>query len=808
MSSQFIQIRGARQHNLKGVDLDLPKGKLTVITGPSGCGKSSLAFHTLFAEGQRRYLECLGNSARKVLKSLDKPDYDFIEGLSPTVALEQGEIKAPRGTTVGMMAELHDYLRLLYSTIGEPHDPNTGEQLERLTAAEIVTRICALPERSKVILLAPLKVTELESVEYLKDDLRRQGFMRVCIKGQLHELEDDWELSDELSVVVDRLMVREGAESRLADSLEIALQINSAGAGALVQAPEESSWSELSFTTGYHNPVTGFHLPKLEARSFAYTTTSSHCVDCHGSGRIEESDCPTCGGERLQPAFLHVRLPNSTSENLGIAQLTALTVGEIQSYLSTLVIPEVLTTVIDEIRAQLNKRLHFLTEVGLDYLQLDQWASELSAGEYQRLRLASQLGAGLSGVLYVLDEPSRGLHHRDTTRLIKALYHLRDLGNTVVIVEHEPTVILAADWLVDMGPGAGESGGEIRATGTLAEIQANPDSPTGRWLVESTPAIVEPTTKDTERSISISEATLHNLKSVSVEIPVGALTTVEGPSGCGKSSLITKTLAPYALFQLNRAAPFVPQAEITGLEAFQRAVVVDQSPIGRSPRSSPATYTGLFDHIRSLFASLPLSKQRGYQASRFSFNVKGGRCEKCLGSGKIKVELQFLNDAYVTCDSCHGARYNRETLEVRYKGKNISEILNSSVQENHDFFAANPNLAPTLSCLNSVGLGYLRLGQGAHTLSGGEAQRVKIATELQKASAKRGMQESTLYLLDEPTRGLHFMDIEVLTTALRSLLVGDNTIVVIEHNQQFLASADHRIKMGEGGGMHGGRVLP
>lgn len=792
----FIQIRGARQHNLCGVDIDIPKGKMTVITGPSGCGKSSLAFHTLYAEGQRRYLECLGVNAHKVVKGLEKPDFDYIEGLNPTVALQQDEVRVAKGVTVAMMTEVHDYLRLLYATVGIPHDPKTGQALEKLTSGEIVTRLSTYPERTKLILLAPLDVSLISNFEFLKDDLRRQGFVRVAIGSDLYDIDDEWPKGDELSVVVDRLMVRDGAESRIADSLEIALQINDSGAKALIQKPESDSWEELSFTTSFHNPETGFVLSRLDASCFSYASKFAQCPDCEGSGRVEDKLCKSCQGGRLSKEYLSVKLVLG-EQKLGIAELTQQSVEKVSELLQELMYPEVLKSVIEEVLAPLGKRLRFLKEVGLDYLSLAHWGVELSTGEYQRLRLASQLGGGLSGVLYILDEPSRGLHKKDTGRLINALYELRDSGNTVIIVEHDPNLILASDWMIDMGPGAGELGGLILAEGEPKRLINDENSPTGKWLAELSKNTKLPSLFDgVGDKVSIKNATLHNLDGFSADFKVGAMTALTGPSGSGKSSLVMQTLAPYAQFKLHRAAPFIPQAEIEGIQNFSRVVSIDQSSLGRSPRSSPATYTGLFDVIRSLFASLPLSKQRGYNASRFSFNVKGGRCEKCLGSGKIRVPLQFLNDGYVTCDACEGQRYNNETLEVRYKGKSISEVLNGSISQSLELFRNNPKLAPGLESLESVGLGYLRLGQGANTLSGGEAQRVKIATELMKANPdKRRVNESTLYLLDEPTRGLHFMDVEVLVQALRSLLIGRNTVIVIEHHEQFVSHCDFQVEM-------------
>lgn len=809
LRDRFITLRGVRQHNLKEINVDLPKDKLTVITGPSGCGKSSLAFHTLYTEGQRRYLESLGTGAQRTLKGLEKPDYDFIDGLCPTIALKQIENQVPRGTTVAMMTEVYSYLSLLYSTLGVPHDPETGEVLEQLTSAEILTRLCKYPERTKLMLLAPLRGSPTDDLDALKEDLRRQGFMRVARGGKVYELDEEWEEGGDLSVVVDRVLVKEGVSARLADSLEVALTIHPSGVKALLMPPEEEQWQEVSFTTSYHNPRTGFILHRLEASCFRFSSRSSHCRSCTGLGRVDGQKCSTCQGGRLLPDYLAVTL-SAGKEEKGISDLCGQSVEEAEAFISGVSHEGALQSVTEEISSQLLRRLKFLREVGLGYLRLNQWGAELSTGEYQRLRLASQLGSGLSGVLYVLDEPTRGLHASDTVRLIEALYKLRDAGNTVVVVEHEARLIMAADWMIDLGPGAGENGGEILAVGTPQELMQSDHSPTGKWLRKAEEEVSPKASQSVSSYLEIKNACKNNLKQISVKFPIGALSVVDGVSGSGKSSLITDTLAPYALHKLNKGAPFTPEAEILGLEHFHRVVVVDQSPIGRSPRSSAATYTGLLDPLRTLYASLPLSKQRGYSSSRFSFNVKGGRCEKCTGSGKIHVELDFLNDAYVECDACHGARYNRETLDVRYKGRNIAEVLSASITENLAHFKLHPKISTTLEALVSVGLGYLRLGQGAHTLSGGEAQRVKIATELIKgggSEARRGRKEETLYLLDEPTRGLHFMDVDVLGEALRSLLDGKNTIIVIEHNPQFLHYADHRVTLGHGGGEAGGYVV-
>ena len=797
--SECIQIRGARQHNLKSVDIDIPKGKLTVITGPSGCGKSSLAFHTIFAEGQRRYLECLGTRAQSVLRTLDKPEYDYIDGLSPTIALEQTERRPPNGTTVGMLTEVHDYLRLLYAILGKPHDPDTGELLEKLTSPEIVEKLCQLPERSRVVLLAPIQVPAGSDVAFLKDDLRRQGFVRVVVNGEIYDLEDEWEISEDFSVVIDRLAIRDGVASRMADSLEIALRIHSAGAKALIQEPGEEGWQLVSYTTGFHNPKTGYLLPIMDAASFSYSTKYAQCPECRGTGRVEGVTCKSCLGGRLTRDYLNVFLPFEKSSSLGIDDLTNISVNEVLSLLSEIDAPEVLSNVVEDLVEKAQKRLQFLQELGIGYLKLSQWANELSAGEYQRLRIASQLGAGLSGVLYVLDEPSRGLHRDDVQSLVKALHTLRDSGNTVVMVEHDPQLIMESDWLIDMGPRAGELGGAVLASGEPSELMKQAKGATAPWIAQlkGEEEISRPEVKSAQW-LEVSEATLNNLDSISARFPLSKLSVVTGRSGVGKSSLITKTLAPYAQFKLNRGTPFTPEATITGLDYFNRVVTVDQSPIGKSPRSSPATFTGIFDEIRKLYSNLPLSKQRGYKANRFSFNVKGGRCEKCLGMGRIQIELQFLNDAYVQCDACGGTRYNNETLEVRYKGRNIAEVLDASISDNLQHFALNPKISLALESLESVGLGYLRLGQGANTLSGGEAQRVKIATELMKVSVKehtKSYSSKTLFLLDEPTLGLHFSDVEILLTALKSLLIGSNTIIAIEHSEQFCRQADYELEL-------------
>lgn len=921
-----IRIRGARQHNLQNVDVDIPRGKLVVMTGLSGSGKSSLAFHTLYAEGQRRYVESLSAYARQFLDQLDKPEVDSIEGLSPAIAIEQRGAGANPRSIIATATEIHDYLRILYAAAGVPHDPETGERLKRMTSADVVDSLAGRTEGTKVILLAPVGVEAADDVGALLRDLQRQGFVRLRVNGEMLEVDEaegQWpDQVERLEVVVDRLVIREGGESRLADSVETALRICGAEARALLMEPDAKDWQELAFLTSYRNANTGFELPELSPRHFSFNSHVGACETCHGLGtelfcdlnlvvpdqslslnekairlykggakkrswherQVEavaehfgvsgdqpfrelpeefrnalfygtggmkiqmtwekegvevpwnrefegicrnverhyhetESEsvkrnmgrfmasrtCRGCEGRRLRPEYLAVKVDHSSGEGLGIHQFCALPIEEAADWMDGLQVAADREEAVRPVVAEIRKRLGFLTNVGLGYLTLDRSAATLSGGEFQRIRLATQLGAGLAGVLYVLDEPSIGLHPEDNDRLIGALEHLRSLGNTIVVVEHDETMIRAADHLIELGPGAGSHGGRIVAEGTVEEVMGIEDSPTGRWLrgdsvIDATGGALP---LDASGQLVIRGAREHNLKDLTIEIPLGKLVSVTGPSGSGKSTLIDGILRR-SLARSFHSAKAVPGEHdgIDGIEHIGRLVVVDQSPLGRSPRSNPATYSGAFDHIRKLFAQLPLSKQRGYAAGRFSFNVKGGRCEKCQGGGAVRIDMHFLNDVYVTCDSCGGRRYNRETLEVTYKGRNIADVLELTAEEGAELFGKVPKLGPLLRALGEVGLGYIKLGQAANTLSGGEAQRVKLATELAKTST-----EQVLYLLDEPTTGLHHDDVSVLLGVLLQLREAGHSVVVIEHNLDVIAASDWIIDLGPGGGSRGGEVV-
>ena len=912
----YIRIRGARTHNLKNISLDIPRDRLTVITGLSGSGKSSLAFDTLYAEGQRRYVESLSAYARQFLQLMEKPDVDLIEGLSPAISIEQKATSHNPRSTVGTVTEIHDYLRLLFARAGTPHCPDHPEHpLEAQSVAQMVDTVLALPEETRLMILAPVVAGRKGEQLDLIGDLRAQGFVRIRIDGEIHEIDAlpklDKNVRHDIDVVIDRLKTRPDSRQRIAESFETAL----AHAEGRALAVEMDSGNEHLFSARFACPVCSFALAELEPRLFSFNNPAGACPKCDGLGivdffdparvvahpglslasgairgwdrrnqfyfqmlaslaqhykfdietafdelpegirkvvlygsgktriafrylsdagrmtlkehsfegiipnlerRYRETDslavreelskyrathaCPACEGTRLRSEARHVMVGTRN-----LPQLSAMPLASSKAYFDELRLGGHRAQVADKIVSEISSRLQFLINVGLDYLTLDRSADSLSGGEAQRIRLASQIGSGLTGVMYVLDEPSIGLHQRDNDRLLETLKRLRDMGNTVIVVEHDEDAIRAADHVVDMGPGAGEHGGAVIAEGLPTDIVASPDSLTGAFLSGRRKIAIpaKRTEPDGERLLRIRGAAGNNLKSVDVDLPVGLLTCVTGVSGSGKSTLVNDTLYALAARHLyGSSLDPAPHREIDGLAFFDKVINVDQSPIGRTPRSNPATYTGLMTPIRDLFAGVPEAKGRGYGPGRFSFNVKGGRCEACQGDGLIKVEMHFLPDMYVPCDVCHGKRYNRETLEIRYKGKTIFDVLEMTVEQALAFFSAVPAVARKLETLTDVGLGYIRLGQSATTLSGGEAQRVKLALELSKRDTGR-----TLYILDEPTTGLHFADIELLLKVLHRLRDHGNTVVVIEHNLDVIKTADWVIDLGPEGGGGGGQIV-
>ncbi|MGC8520744.1 MAG: excinuclease ABC subunit UvrA [Steroidobacteraceae bacterium] len=919
---QEIRIRGARTHNLKGVDLDLPRERLIVFTGLSGSGKSSLAFDTLYAEGQRRYVESLSAYARQFLSVMDKPEVDHIAGLSPAIAIEQKATTRNPRSTVGTVTEIYDYLRLLFARAGVPRCPVHGQDLTAQTVSQMVDQVLKLPSGSPIALLAPLISDRRGSHEETLRMLTAQGFVRARIDGRLHELDSAPELDPKrkhtIEAVVDRMRVKPDIQQRLAESFETALAL--AGGLARVILLEEPSQSEAPaggewlFSSGQACPICGYSVPPLEPKLFSFNNPLGACPACdglgtqqffdpervvqhpelslaggavrgwdrrnahffhliqslaqhyhfnietpwqdlpaqvrevllHGSGseaitfrygtvggavgkrhpfegilpnlerRYRETDsnavraelarfrgvrtCPQCGGARLSRTARWVFVGEKN-----LPELTGLSIERALEYLSALQLPGWRGEVAGQIVREVLTRLHFLADVGLRYLTLDRSAETLSGGEAQRIRLASQVGSGLTGVMYILDEPSIGLHPRDNRKLLSTLKRLRDLGNTVIVVEHDEEAIREADYVVDLGPGAGAHGGQVVARGTPAQIEQDEASLTGQYLSgrRHIPVPRPRVPRSVQRQIRVRRATGNNLRGVDVDIPLGLLTCVTGVSGSGKSTLIIDTLFNYARQRLTGGGEQpAPCAGIDGLEQIEAVIDIDQSPIGRTPRSNPATYTNLFGTVRELFAAVPEARARGYEAGRFSFNVKGGRCEACQGDGLIRVEMHFLPDVYVPCDLCHGQRYNRETLEIRYRGKNIHEVLQMTVEEALRFFANVPAIVGKLGTLRDVGLSYLHLGQNAATLSGGEAQRVKLSRELAKHTAGR-----TLYILDEPTTGLHFHDVAQLLAVLQRLRDQGNTIVVIEHNLDVIKCADWLIDLGPEGGEGGGRIL-
>ena len=912
-----IQVRGARTHNLKNIDLDIPRDKLVVITGLSGSGKSSLAFDTLYAEGQRRYVESLSTYARQFLSLMEKPDMDHIEGLSPAISIEQKSTSHNPRSTVGTITEIYDYLRLLYARVGEPRCPDHGITLQAQTVSQMVDTVLALPEETKLMLLAPVVRERKGEHLHVIEELRSGGFVRARINGIVTDLDDapvlDKKKKHRIEVVVDRFKVRQDLGIRLAESFETALGLTD---GLATISYMESGDKDISFSARFACPECGHSIDELEPRLFSFNNPAGACSGCdglgvkqyfdeerlilfpesslaegairgwdrrnvyyfhmlkslaehygfdidtpfrelskklqqiilYGSGKQEiafsyindrgdvfkrthtfegilpnmerryrdtESQsvredlskflatqpCPDCHGTRLQRDARHVFM-----DGHDLPSITAMPVGEAELYFGQLKLEGRRGEIADKILKELRARYRFLVDVGLNYLTLNRSAETLSGGEAQRIRLASQIGAGLVGVMYILDEPSIGLHQRDNERLLATLTHLRDMGNSVLVVEHDEDAIRRADHIIDIGPGAGIHGGQVVASGTLQDILNCERSLTGAYLSGAKEISIPQrrTPRDTERLLTLKGATGNNLQSVTLELPLGLLTCITGVSGSGKSSLINSTLYPIAATELNGATTLTPAPfeSITGMEQIDKCIDIDQSPIGRTPRSNPATYTGIFTPVRELFAGTQEARSRGYKPGRFSFNVKGGRCEACQGDGVTKVEMHFLPDIYVPCDICKGRRYNRETLDVRYKGKNIHEVLEMTVEDALMFFEPVPSIARKLQTLMDVGLSYIRLGQAATTLSGGEAQRVKLSRELSKRDTGK-----TLYILDEPTTGLHFEDIKQLLEVLHRLRNHGNTVVIIEHNLDVIKTADWIVDLGPEGGSGGGRII-
>ncbi|MBQ4347463.1 MAG: excinuclease ABC subunit UvrA [Firmicutes bacterium] len=914
MSEEYIKIKGAREHNLKNIDLKIPRGKLSVFTGVSGSGKSSLAFDTIYAEGQRRYVESLSSYARMFLGQMEKPDVDAIEGLSPAISIDQKTGSRNPRSTVGTVTEIYDYLRLLFARAGIPHCPKCGREISRQTIDQIVDKVLELPERSRIQVLAPLVWGRKGEHKKILEDARRSGFSRARIDGMIYELTEEIELEKNkkhsIELVVDRLIIRDGLQKRLTESLETASELS--GGLVVINTGEDN---DILFSQSFACPDCGINLPELAPRLFSFNNPAGACPHCTGLGmhmkfdpdfivpnpglsilegainvvgynsiaspdsmsralfealskrygfslkipfselseeakdiifngtkgeklpihyksfgggtynhafegllnslarRYAEAsesvkgeyeaymtniECPECKGKRLRPEVLAV-----TVGGKNIAEVTELPVSKLRDFFLELKLDEHRQLIAGRILKEINARIGFLTDVGLGYLTLARSAGTLSGGEAQRIRLATQIGSGLVGVLYILDEPSIGLHQRDNDKLLKTLFNLRDLGNTLIVVEHDEDTMRSADYIVDIGPRAGEHGGEVVYAGPAEKILECENSVTGDYLSGRREIAIPEKRRSFEHVLEVIGARENNLKSPEIKIPLGVFTCVTGVSGSGKSSLVNEVLYKALAKELNRARLRPGKFEkINGAEFLDKVIDIDQSPIGRTPRSNPATYTGVFDHIRELFSQTIDSKMRGYSKGRFSFNVKGGRCEACSGDGIIKIEMHFLPDVYVPCEVCKGARYNRETLEVRYKGKNIADVLNMTVSEALEFFENIPRIRKKMATLEEVGLGYIRLGQPSTTLSGGEAQRVKLATELARKSTGR-----TLYILDEPTTGLHSYDVERLVNILQKLSDGGNTVVVIEHNLDVIKTADYIIDLGPEGGDAGGKLV-
>ncbi len=805
---QEIRVKKAAQHNLKHIDVTLPRNKLIVVTGPSGSGKSSLAFDTLYAEGQRRYIECLSAYARMYIDQMEKPDVESIEGISPSISIEQKTISSNPRSTVGTVTEIYDLLRLLYARVGVPHCPRCGREVSSQTADEILRRISGTFSGEKIMILAPMIKGRKGEYQKLFDRLRKKGFLRVRVNGVLRELEERISLektkTHSVDALVDEFTVSAAAASRLKEAVDRSLSL--AGDELLVLRP---NGEEVLFSLKGLCPTCHVSLPELEPRTFSFNTPYGACPACHGLGyktvvnewdEVELTDevCPQCRGARLKPESLAV-----TVGGKNIHELTDLPLNHLAEALETTEFSSHRERVASRIVKETLDRLKVLNELGMSYLQLSRTVASLSGGEGQRVRLAAQVGAKLRGVLYVLDEPTIGLHQRDNGRLIALLRRIRDEGNSVVIVEHDEQTIRAADHILDLGPGAGESGGFKVAEGTLEEILRSPDSLTAQYLRGDKAIPIPGTRRSPAGWLTILKAREHNLKNIDVRIPLGVMTAVTGVSGSGKSTLIDDILFRHLLNVFYKAGQKVGlHQSVDGVEQIDKVVAIDQKPIGRTPRSNPATYTGVFSSLRELFAGTPEARMRGYAAGRFSFNLKGGRCEECEGAGLKRIEMHFLPDVFVTCDRCGGRRYNKETLAVHYKGKNIADFLAMTVDEAYEDLKAHPILKRRLAVLRRVGLGYIRLGQPAPTVSGGEAQRIKLSRELGKKSTGR-----TLYLLDEPTTGLHFDDCRKLLEVLAELVDRGNTVIVIEHNLDVIKQCDHVIDLGPEGGENGGRVV-
>jgi excinuclease ABC subunit A len=845
-----LRIRGARTHNLKNINLDIPKNQLVVMTGLSGSGKSSLAFDTLYAEGQRRYVESLSAYARQFLQMMDKPDVDSIEGLSPAIAIEQKATSHNPRSTVGTVTEIHDYLRLLFARVGTPYCPTHGVALTSQTVSQMVDAVLSRPSNSRLMLLAPLARNKKGEFVELFRDLQSQGFLRCRVDDVIYELDQVPALKKndkhQIDVVIDRFKVQTQMAQRLAESFETALRLGQGRALVVDMDDPTNPEKEQLFSATMACPHCAFALVEMEPRIFSFNSPLGACPNCDGLGQITVFDptlitdaantrevqsrirtlekrwtkteshvvrehlaqfqtshpCPVCEGTRLKEASRHVHI-GEAQQAMTLPALSYLSLQDCAHYFDQLTLSGSKATIADKIVREIRSRLRFLNEVGLAYLSLSRNTQTLSGGEAQRIRLASQIGSGLTGVMYVLDEPSIGLHQRDNDRLIGTLIHLRDLGNTVLVVEHDEDMIRMADHVIDMGPGAGIHGGHVVAQGHANDIAQVKESLTGQYLSGHT-RIATPTKRQTPQAwLHLTGASGNNLRDVDASIPLGVMTCVTGVSGSGKSTLVNETLAPALAHALHRShALSAPYRGLSGIEQLDKIIVVDQSPIGRTPRSNPATYTGLFTPIRELMAQVPLARERGYGPGRFSFNVAGGRCEACQGDGVTKVEMHFLSDVYVTCDICQGQRYNRQTLDVRYKDHTIWQILEMTVAQALDFFASVPTLSRKLQTLMDVGLSYIQLGQAATTLSGGEAQRVKLALELSRRDTGK-----TLYVLDEPTTGLHFADIALLLKVLHQLKQAGNTVLIIEHNLDVIKTADWLIDMGPEGGAGGGQVI-